>query len=124
MKKRAEKRKKTAEKRTPKPGRPQKSLTELAVTGGYDRNPGRLLKRLGIKQAAPAEDLELAKRWDEFYELDMKMRKKDRAYGEACKLDADGKHGEADKVLLAAGIAPEIVEQRRAHLNYMERTTK
>jgi hypothetical protein len=53
-----------------KGGRPRKTLDQLFVTGGYDRNPGRLLKRLGIKEAEeppePEPDQELIRRWDIF----------------------------------------------------------
>ena len=54
-----------------KRGRPRKTLAQLEVTGGYDRNPGRLLKRLGIGERAksPAELMakaEEVRRWDDF----------------------------------------------------------
>lgn len=55
-----------------KRGRPRKTLAELVLTGGYDRNPGRLLKRLGIPERAksPAELMaktEETRRWDDFF---------------------------------------------------------
>ena len=55
-----------------KRGRPRKTLAQLEVTGGYDRNPGRLLKRLGITERAqsPAElaaKAEEVRRWDDFF---------------------------------------------------------
>ena len=59
-------------KATKKRGRPRKTLAQLEVTGGYDRNPGRLLKRLGIGERAksPAElaaKAEEVRRWDDFF---------------------------------------------------------
>ena len=54
-----------------KRGRPRKTLKQLAVTGGYDRNPGRLLKRLGIRGRAQSPSETTARReeiaaWDEY----------------------------------------------------------
>jgi hypothetical protein len=72
----SESRKKVTRKSAKSPrkrGRPRKTLKQLAVTGGYDRNPGRLLKRLGVRGRlkSPAENAarraEIAA-WDE-YEL-------------------------------------------------------
>jgi len=55
-----------------KRGRPRKTLAQLVATGGYDRNPGRLLKRLGIYERAksPAElaaEAEEVRRWDDYF---------------------------------------------------------
>jgi transposase len=55
-----------------KRGRPRKTLAQLEATGGYDRNPGRLLKRLGITERAksPAELMakaEEVRRWDDYF---------------------------------------------------------
>jgi len=111
--------KKRGKKKTPKGGRPRNSLAELGVTGGYDRNPGRLLKRLGIVgPQTPAEDPELAAAWNKFHADCERDKIRDRAFTRACGLDDRGDHAAADKVLLAAGIAPEIVKQRRDHLNW------
>ncbi len=59
-------------KATKKRGRPRNTLAQLKVTGGYDRNPGRLLKRLGIGERAksPAElaaKAEEVRRWDDYF---------------------------------------------------------
>jgi hypothetical protein len=55
-----------------KRGRPRKTLAQLVATGGYDRNPGRLLKRLGIyeREKSPAElaaEAEVTRKWDDFF---------------------------------------------------------
>jgi hypothetical protein len=49
-----------------KRGRPRKTLAQLGVTGGYDRNPGRLLKRMGVRQRQPARDAAEVAAWDEY----------------------------------------------------------
>jgi hypothetical protein len=55
-----------------KRGRPRKTLAQLEVTGGYDRNPGRLLKRMGMRRNQPAHDQERVyppaevAAWDEY----------------------------------------------------------
>lgn len=127
MKKHARGGKKVAEKiraKSRKRGRPRKSLRELKVSGGYDRNPGRLLKRLGLSQHQTlenAESAESAAAWDEFFEDGEKLRKIDQAYREACRLDDRGEHKSADKILLKAGVTPDVVKQRRAHLDWMEK---
>jgi hypothetical protein len=49
-----------------KRGRPRKTLAQLETTGGYDRNPGRLLKRMGVRQRRPARDPAEVAAWDEY----------------------------------------------------------
>ena len=49
-----------------KRGRPRKTLAQLKVTGGYDRNPGRLLKRMGVVQQKPSGDPAEVAAWDEY----------------------------------------------------------
>lgn len=106
-----------------KGGRPRKSLAELEVTGGYDRNPGRLLKRLGIQKHEPAENTietpEYLARLDAFFAEYEAARKIDGSYAEACELDDQGEHEEADHVLAAAGEDAERIRLRRRHLNWV-----
>ena len=103
-------------------GRPRKSVEALLVSGSYSR--GRLLKRLGIEIAedAPKEDPAIAARWDDFFEEMQQAQLEHAAYKRACELDEAGKHDQADKVLLKAGIDRDRVEQRRAHVDHMIRT--
>jgi hypothetical protein len=49
-----------------KRGRPRKTLAQLEATGGYDRNPGRLLKRMGVHQHQPTSDPAEVAAWDEY----------------------------------------------------------
>jgi hypothetical protein len=49
-----------------KRGRPRKTLAQLEVTGGYDRNPGRLLKRMGVRQHRTTHDPAEVAAWDEY----------------------------------------------------------
>lgn len=53
-------------KATRKRGRPRKTLKQLEVTGGYDRNPGRLLKRMRVSRRRPARDPAEVAAWDEY----------------------------------------------------------
>jgi hypothetical protein len=55
-----------AAKTSRKPGRPRKTLAQLKMTGGYDRNPGRLLKRMGVVQQKPSGDPAEVAKWDEY----------------------------------------------------------
>jgi hypothetical protein len=103
---------------TRKGGRPRKTVRELALTGGYRKNPGRLAHRLGIVPPPQELDPEQVRLWDEFFADDERDHKHDRAYAEAQILDRQGKPAAADKILLKAGVARDVVERRRAHLDW------
>jgi transcriptional regulator with XRE-family HTH domain len=55
--------------------------------------------------------------WEEFFQEGERLHKKHQAYAEACRLNDRGEHAKADRILLAAGVAREEVEQRRTHID-------
>jgi hypothetical protein len=74
-----------------------------------------------IGAASPEEKKRKAESalWDDLYKDSEAMHKRDRAYGKACAFDATDP-AKADRILLAAGIAPDVVKSRRNHLNWTE----
>jgi hypothetical protein len=70
---------------------------------------------------ATHDDKKISQKWDEYFELDARIQRKDAGYKKACELDGFGKHTEADKALADAGVDAETIRWRRAHLNWRAR---
>jgi hypothetical protein len=56
--------------------------------------------------------------WEEFFQEGERLRRRDQAYAEACRLDDRGESAEADRILLVAGVARDVVERRRRYVNF------
>ena len=82
-----------------------------------DLNSDALLR---YRQAKTAERQEAKEEdpWEEFCRDDGKQRRIHQTYAEACRLDAEGKYGQADRVLRKAGVTAAIVTQRREHVEW------
>ena len=84
-----------------------------------DLEPEALLRYRQAKKAEqqnPEDDP-----WAEFLPDSPENQRRDReqaAYGEAGRLDAEGKYDEADRVLRKAGVSAHVVEWRRKHVTW------
>jgi len=59
--------------------------------------------------------------WDWLLQESEREQRERVAYHEACTLDESGNYAEADEVLRAAGVADDVIDRRRAHIDWRRR---
>ena len=64
------------------------------------------------------QEVKAESRWDWLLQESERAYRERGAYTEACKLDDGGNHEQADEVLRAAGIAENLIADRRRHINW------